>query len=379
MKFGSEEKVNSHMIKTHNHPCDKCDKIFTKKSLLKDHRKIDHGLTRYACPYDKSCQTTFAERKNFKRHEGYHSGKYQCPIEGCGKTPKTELGFREHQRSHGHERRFACEVGGCGRTFQARRGLVRHGIVHGKGFQCGIRPCRRIFLSQTRLDQHLKGHQNAETEAEEGAIDHLASGFISNFFDGVESLISMPKGLVHPPVQQCTRDYWVEQLVKKADEINERARSSWWCCLFLAGTIWSSRHWLPAQTILEVGSRAKRTASRRVGAAEVVNAVVKSLYPNWNFKAYLVYHALAGRSPPLGSEYPFDLIFEPAKQYALCEIGKLSSGKRSKVVGKIVAGLRDRQPGNVVVEWPPFDPARHISQMLQLEYGLSLLIYHVKC
>ncbi|KAL9103810.1 MAG: hypothetical protein Q9163_001187 [Psora crenata] len=201
---------------------------------------------------------------------------------------------------------------------------------------------------------------DAGTDAEELA-NRLASRFISKFSEGINSLASMPKSLAHLQVQHRTQEYCIEQLVRNSEEIKKQARSLSWCYLFLAGTICSSSRSLPAQTVGEVRedcSQAKRTAIRWGGAAEVVNAVVKSLYPNWDANAYLVYHALA------------------AKHYALSDIASLSRGKRSKVVEKIVEGLRDRQPDKLTVEWSPFDPAVHLSQFLKFEYGLSS---HLPC
>ena len=52
---------------------------------------------------------------------------------------------------------------------------------------------------------------------------------------------------------------------------------------------------------------------------------------------------------------------------------------RSKVVEVIVEGLLDHEINNFVGEWPLFDPAYHVSQLLKFEYGLSLLIYFVDC
>ncbi|KAL2049571.1 hypothetical protein ABVK25_010150 [Lepraria finkii] len=193
---------------------------------------------------------------------------------------------------------------------------------------------------------------DAGAEADE-EVNRLASKFISKFFEGIKSLASMPKSVAHLQVQDCTQDYFIEQLVQNSNEIKNQGRSLSWCYLFLAGTIWSSRRSLPTQTVGEVRqdcSQAKRTAIRWGGTAKVVNAVVKILYPNWKIKAYLVYHALA------------------AKHYALSDIASLSKGKHPKVVKKIVEGLHDRQPDNLVVEWPLFDPALHLSQLLKFEY-----------
>ena len=144
---------------------------------------------------------------------------------------------------------------------------------------------------------------DAGAEADE-EVNRLASKFISKFFEGIKSLASMPKSVAHLQVQDCTQDYFIEQLVQNSNEIKNQGRSLSWCYLFLAGTIWSSRRSLPTQTVGEVRqdcSQAKRTAIRWGGTAKVVNAVVKILYPNWKIKAYLVYHALAGRSRHLDS------------------------------------------------------------------------------
>ena len=137
-------------------------------------------------------------------------------------------------------------------------------------------------------------------------IERLASCFISKFLEGINSLASMPKSLAHLQVQY-TQEYHIEELVYKAVKVKKEARSCSWCYLFLAGTISSSSGSLPARTnheTCEDVSQARRTAARWAGMAEVVNAVVKILYhnDNWNFKAYLVYNALAGRSRPFDFE-----------------------------------------------------------------------------
>ena len=51
---------------------------------------------------------------------------------------------------------------------------------------------------------------------------------------------------------------------------------------------------------------------------------------------------------------------------------------RSKVVEEIVEGLLDYKIKDFVSEWPLFDLAFHVSQLLKFEYRLSLLIYYIE-
>ncbi|KAL9128172.1 MAG: hypothetical protein Q9217_003097 [Psora testacea] len=60
--------------------------------------------------------------------------------------------------------------------------------------------------------------------------------------------------------------------------------------------------------------------------------------------------------------------FSEAKHYALSDIGSLSKGMRSKVVEEIVEGLLDHEINDFVGEWPLFDPAFHVSQLLKFDY-----------
>ncbi|KAK6114615.1 C2H2-type zinc finger family protein [Brugia pahangi] len=88
------------------HPqCEYCNKFFTCKSGLQNHKR--------------RCQTKSCERKS-----------YECLYPGCAVIAKSYNEYVTHRKTHGQPFIYECKVAGCGRTFDYKSSLSSHKKTH---------------------------------------------------------------------------------------------------------------------------------------------------------------------------------------------------------------------------------------------------------
>uniref|UniRef100_A8PV40 Zinc finger, C2H2 type family protein n=1 Tax=Brugia malayi TaxID=6279 RepID=A8PV40_BRUMA len=88
------------------HPqCEYCNKFFTCKSGLQNHKR--------------RCQTKSCERKS-----------YECLYPGCAVIAKSYKEYVTHRKTHGQPFIYECKVPGCGRTFNYKSSLYSHKKTH---------------------------------------------------------------------------------------------------------------------------------------------------------------------------------------------------------------------------------------------------------
>lgn len=104
--------------------CSLCEKSFTFKGKLMDHRKFAHGIS-YAC---EICHKRFNHRDN----------------------------IRIHMATHQTEEKFVCYI--CGYLTKRRQCLAVHMMRHEDKWVCRCDVCNRGFFSYATLEQHMNSH-----------------------------------------------------------------------------------------------------------------------------------------------------------------------------------------------------------------------------
>ena len=173
--------------------CDKCQKSFSSKTVLSEHKSRVHPQQHLSCSY---CGRAFGSAKNLKSHEFRHTGEkpfkcsqceYVCVnksmlnshvkrhsskataiksrsqtrehiCDTCGKVFKTTVKLFEHYKiSHKKDinlpKSFLC--GQCGKSIQTLSGFRRHLVnVHGLKHSCDM--CNKSYSSVLWLNIHKR-------------------------------------------------------------------------------------------------------------------------------------------------------------------------------------------------------------------------------
>ncbi|XP_058173136.1 zinc finger protein 239-like [Anopheles ziemanni] len=134
------------------HRCNKCGKIFTRKSNLDDHERLHAQMKPYRCEY---CDKRFVQNGNLRMHLRIHTAEkpYQCQL--CNRSFAQSSTLKTHIKSHADIKSFLC--GTCDKSFISKSDLVKHKLSHSdkKGFKCVI--CQtRYFTQKVHLRCHLE-------------------------------------------------------------------------------------------------------------------------------------------------------------------------------------------------------------------------------
>lgn len=118
----------------------------------------DENDTGFAC---SKCFKTFTSMKLLKKHVAKHDSKsndsknHECNV--CGKVVTSKVSLQQHMSVHSEEKNYMCEE--CGARFRLKRFLRRHRLVHlPKIHKCDM--CKRSFALSSRLELHLKTHED---------------------------------------------------------------------------------------------------------------------------------------------------------------------------------------------------------------------------
>ncbi|KAF9809274.1 hypothetical protein SFRURICE_015737 [Spodoptera frugiperda] len=144
--------------------CHNCNESFTSKVRLKFHMQFHDTARpvrsdgRYLCA---ECEgASFATETELFDHVHFQHDKqkrWQCPVEGCGKTFFLRATLTKHSRTHTDTRRYVCVT--CDKRFLDKQTLDEHGVTHLqiKPFQCHI--CLKQLTRRSRLRMHVRAHE----------------------------------------------------------------------------------------------------------------------------------------------------------------------------------------------------------------------------
>lgn len=107
-----------------SYDCEVCQKSFTFKGKLLDHKKFEHGID------------------------------FACEI--CKKKFNTKDSIRIHMSVHATESKFICQI--CGFSSKRKNGLEIHMRRHEDKWVCRCSVCNKGFFSYTKLAEHMNNH-----------------------------------------------------------------------------------------------------------------------------------------------------------------------------------------------------------------------------
>lgn len=157
--FRVSQGLMKHIKETHerikNFACDLCDRNFTTKRNVEEHRRIHTNERPYICA---TCGKSFKQRASLFVHNRSHSEEFPFACPECPQKFRTKPILMLHATKHTGEKPFPCDV--CGRHFRIKYELKRHKLIHSddKPFKC--RMCEQTFKQKRYLRNHLKLNHN---------------------------------------------------------------------------------------------------------------------------------------------------------------------------------------------------------------------------
>ncbi|KAK9297961.1 hypothetical protein QLX08_008492 [Tetragonisca angustula] len=114
------------------HYCEKCNKGFHKRYLLRRHMKgcqnyrKDPGALLTRC---RACERIFKDRASLQKHIENHHSTYTCHL--CNETITSKLGIMTHNRvKHMDHPDLTCNFGSCRKLFRTKEDLESHRKDH---------------------------------------------------------------------------------------------------------------------------------------------------------------------------------------------------------------------------------------------------------
>ncbi|XP_061145094.1 zinc finger protein 574 isoform X3 [Syngnathus typhle] len=182
--FNTEEQLNHHkLLHTSNpFPCPDCGEAFSRRKDLDLHSLTHQDKEPVVCPHCSSQfinesvleihlqRCTSEEERNTGRGRGQgrgrSTGQIECDL--CGHRCMTQEGLDLHRLSHTGQTPLKCPVRPCRRRFISNKALEEHVLAHCQGkisksksrvrFECEI--CFKGFAYNSTFQVHMRTHTN---------------------------------------------------------------------------------------------------------------------------------------------------------------------------------------------------------------------------
>lgn len=119
--------VNKKVKKQTNHQCDECGRVFTRKTVLDQHKNTHTGIKNFSCDI---CSALFTRRSHLSIHMRIHenSKPYICEI--CSRGFRKSGDLARHRRIHFSDRNYPCSM--CEKRFKRATDVTSHMRTHTK-------------------------------------------------------------------------------------------------------------------------------------------------------------------------------------------------------------------------------------------------------
>lgn len=110
-----------------NHQCDECGRVFTRKTVLDQHKNTHTGIKNFSCDI---CKSLFTRRSHLSIHMRIHenSKPYICEI--CSRGFRKSGDLARHRRIHFSDRNYPCSM--CEKRFKRATDVTSHMRTHTK-------------------------------------------------------------------------------------------------------------------------------------------------------------------------------------------------------------------------------------------------------
>lgn len=130
-------------VKRKIHFCGLCDKEYEYKKHLEDHVRSFHKKER-----NRQCSicSKFFYHRDIKKHIEHVHGEKKVKCGVCGKLYTCLENLKLHMRYH-EEPRFVCEIGDCGKKFRQKILWEHHQLKHSTEKQIECKECGNSFYT----------------------------------------------------------------------------------------------------------------------------------------------------------------------------------------------------------------------------------------
>ncbi|XP_051920965.1 zinc finger protein 574 [Hippocampus zosterae] len=157
--FNTEEQLNHHkLLHTSNpFPCPDCGEAFSRRKDLDLHSLIHQDKEPVVCPH---CSSQFINESVLEIHQQRCTGSEEERNTGRGRG-------QGRGRSTGQ---IECDL--CGHRCMTQEGLDLHRLSHTgqTPLKCPVRPCRRRFISNKALEEHVLAHCQGKMSKPKGRV-----------------------------------------------------------------------------------------------------------------------------------------------------------------------------------------------------------------
>ncbi|KAJ6636166.1 Zinc finger protein [Pseudolycoriella hygida] len=144
-------------MKQKNHQCDECGRIFTRKTVLDQHKNTHTGVKNFSCD---TCNSLFTRRSHLLIHMRIHQNikPYICEI--CSRGFRKSGDLARHRRIHFSDRNYPCTM--CEKRFKRATDVTSHMRTHTKAkpYRCKDPKCDKKYTSHSSLRKHeMRKHE----------------------------------------------------------------------------------------------------------------------------------------------------------------------------------------------------------------------------